>query len=386
MEFLEEKRTKEKIYIFFEEENNLTYSKLPGVYFTETVTQNTVFTEDEVPLFIVQTSTAITDIDGTITGYTNFAAFETVAKNKGLTQTLKYMQDILTESEHENFYVYSIKTDTATGFTDAIKSTAHLTDVTSIIYVEEAKSASGNAITSKIAAIKAGVHNNAENGVFREAYVIPYGTVEDAVEEAENTTPEAAAVTALTTITAGDGDGRICVALPDSLAGCVVGHCIGSDYDEEPGFEALGLLDLTGVYNFDATQMLTLQNQGVIFVRPERLQGGNQYRINLGVTTSFKESSADGLIVCRTTVDAMLRRIAFEGQAFVKAKESESNRAAFNTVINGIITEFATEGSINQNGTQLTVADAGNSTFTVTGTIQPIKSVIAIEVNTTITA
>ena len=386
MEFLEEKRTKEKIYIFFEEENNLTYSKLPGVYFTETVTQNTVFTEDEVPLFIVQTSTAITDIDGTITGYTNFAAFETVAKNKGLTQTLKYMQDILTESEHENFYVYSIKTDTATGFTDAIKSTAHLTDVTSIIYVEEAKSASGNAITSKIAAIKAGVHNNAENGVFREAYVIPYGTVEDAVEEAENTTPEAAAVTALTTITAGDGDGRICVALPDSLAGCVVGHCIGSDYDEEPGFTALGLLDLTGVYNFDATQMLTLQNQGVIFVRPERLQGGNQYRINLGVTTSFKESSADGLIVCRTTVDAILRRIAFEGQAFVKAKESESNRAAFNTVINGIITEFATEGSINQNGTQLTVADAGNSTFTVTGTIQPIKSVIAIEVNTTITA
>lgn len=381
---LEEKRTK-KIY-FFEEENNLTYSKLPGVYFTETVTDNAEFTEDEVPLFVVQTSTAIASIDNQITSYNNFKTFETKAKNKGLTQTLKYMQDILTESEHENFYVYSIKTDTATGFTDAIKSTAHLTDVTSIIYVEEAKSASSNAITSKIAAIKAGVQDNAENGVFREAYIIPYGTVEDAVDNAENTTPEAAAVTAMTTITAGDGDGRICVALPDSLAGCVVGHCIGSDYDEEPGFEALGLLDLTGVYNFDATQMLTLQNQGVLFVRPERLQGGNQYRINLGVTTSFKESSADGLIVCRTTVDAMLRRIAFEGQAFVKAKESESNRAAFNTVINGIITEFATAESINKNGTQLTVADAGNSTFTVTGTIQPIKSVIAIEVNTTITA
>lgn len=364
----------------------MTYSKLPGVYFTETVTQNTVFTEDEVPLFLVQTSTAISDIDNTITGYANFAAFETVAKNKGLTQTLKYMQDVLTESEHDNFYVYSIKTDTATGFTDAIKSTAHLTDVTSIIYVEEAKSAQANAITSKIAAIKAGVHDNAENGVFREAYIIPYGTVDDAVDNASNTTPEAAAVTAMTTITSGDGDGRICVVLPDSLAGCVVGHCIGSDYDEEPGFTALGLLDLTGVYNFDATQMLTLQNNGVLFVRQERLQGGNQYRINLGVTTSFKESSADGLIVCRTTVDAILRRIAFEGQAFVKAKESESNLAAFNSVISGIVTDFADEESINREGTALTVADAGNSTFTVTGTIQPIKSVIAIEVNTTITA
>jgi hypothetical protein len=296
------------------------------------------------------------------------------------------MQDVLTESEKNNFYVYSIKTDTATGFTDAINSTAHLTDVTSIIYIEETKSATTNTITAKMGAIKSALHTNAENGVFREAYIVPYGTVKDAVDNAENTTPEAAAVTAMTTITAGDGDGRICVTLPDSLAGCVVGHCIGSDYDEEPGFEALGLLDLTGVYNFDATQMLTLQNNGVLFVRPERLQGINQYRINLGVTTSFKESSADGLIVCRTTVDAMLRRIAFEGQAFVKAKENESNRAAFNSVISGIISDFASEESINRNGTKLSVADAGNSTFTVTGTIQPIKSVIAIEVKTTITA
>ncbi len=362
----------------------MTYSKLPGVYFTETVSESTVFSEDNVPLFLVQTSTAIASIDNTITGYTSFNAFETVAKNKGLTQTLKYMQDVLTEAEKENFYVYSIKTDTAAGFTEAINSTAHLTDVTSIIYVEEAKSAQANSITSKIGAIKSALHSNAENGVFREAYIVPYGTVSDAVNNASNTTPEAAVVTAMTTITTGDGDGRICVALPDSLAGCVVGHCIGSEYDEEPGFEALGLLDLTGVYNFDATQMLTLQNQGVLFVRPERLQGINQYRINLGVTTSFKESSADGLIVCRTTVDAILRRIAYEGQAFVKAKENESNLAAFNTVISGIINEFTAEQSINTNGTQLTVADAGNSTFTVTGTIQPIKSVIAIEVNTTI--
>ena len=90
--------------------------------------------------------------------------------------------------------------------------------------------------------------------------------------------------------------------------------------------------------------------------------------------------------MCRTTVDAILRRIAFEGQAFVKAKESESNLAAFNSVISGIVTDFAAEESINREGTALTAADAGNSTFTVTGTIQPIKSVIAIEVNTTINA
>ena len=364
----------------------MTYSKLPGVYFTETVTDNAEFTEDNVPLFLVQTSTAISSIDNKITSYTNFKTFETRAKDKGLTQTLKYMQDVLTESENDNFYVYSIKTDTSAAFTAAIESTAHLTDVTSIIYVEETKSAQANAITSKIGGIKSGLHSNAENGVFREGYIIPYGTVQDAIENAENTAPEAVIVTELTTITTGDGDGRICVALPDSLAGCVVGHCIGSDYDEEPGFEALGLLDLTGVYNFNATQMLSLQNMGVLFVRPERLQGGNQYRINLGVTTSFKESSADGLIVCRATVDAMLRRIAFEGQAFVKAKESESNLAAFNSVISGIIGDFAAEESVNRNGTKLTAADAGNSTFTVTGTIQPIKSVIAIEVNTTINA
>lgn len=364
----------------------MTHDKLPGLHFGESVINNITYDQEYTPLFIVQTSTAIEGNDNQIVEYANYKAFETIAKNKGLQKTLKYIEDILMEADKQNFYVYSIKTDTAIAFTEAIDSSAHLTDVTDIIYIEETKSTSSNTINEKITAIKNGVNNNAEDGVFREAYIIPYGTFNDAVTNAENITPEAAAVTIMTTITSGEGNGRICYALPDSMAGIVVGHCVGSGIGEEPGLNSLGLIDLTDTFHFDKTQMLSLQNMGVLFVREERYQGVQQYRINIGITSSFKESAADGFILSRTIVDEILRRIAFEGLTFIKAKESESNRAALESVISGIINEFITNEYVYREGTSITVTDGGNSTFYVTGNIKPMRSVMSIEVNTTITA
>ena len=82
----------------------------------------------------------------------------------------------------------------------------------------------------------------------------------------------------------------------------------------------------------------------------------------------------------RTIVDEILRRIAFEGLTFVKAKESESNRAALESVISGIINEFITNEYVYREGTSITVTDGGNSTFYVTGNIKPMRSVMSIEV------
>lgn len=363
----------------------MTYSKLPGVYFSESAVATTMYEQEYTPLFLIQVSATLPG-DDVATEYATYDAFATEVGSNVSAQTKRWIRDILNEGAIDSFYVYSIKTDTALGFTDAIKSTSHLTDVTTVTYIESSASTSANSITAKIGAIKDGLADNAENGVFREGYIIPYGTVNAAVEDDDSVTPEAAAVTALTTITTGAGDGRICVVVPDTMAGSIVGRCIGSAYNEEVGSLPLELINLSNVYNFNATQMLTLQNQGILFVRPEKIRGVLQYRINVGVTTSFKESSADGYLLARTIVDEMLRQIGFEGTAFVKARESESTLEAFKSVIAGIIDDFVKEESVTRTETKLTVSDNGNNTFIVSGTIKPAKSIMAIEVNTTIVA
>lgn len=363
----------------------MTYNKLPGVYFKETVGTISNYGEEKVPLFIVQTSTAIAALDGKITRFTNLTTFNQAVTGKGLNKTYKYIEQAILEYGNTEFYIYSIKTDTKTAFIDAIKSTAHLTEVTDVVYIEETASGQTNTLANKISALELGLADNAENGVFREGYIIPYGTISTAVTEAENTLPAATVVAQLTSLLAGDGNGRVCVIVPDTLAGTVAGHILATRYDQEPGFTQLENVDLSGVYDFDYTQMVTLQNLGVIFVRKEKIRGIEQYRINLGVTTSFKTDAADGLLVSRRTADEMLRQISWACQAFVKAKESASNLAALNCEISNIIEDFVEEESVIKAGTILTATDEGNYTFNVTGTILPIKSVIAIEVDTAIT-
>lgn len=361
----------------------MTSPKRPGVYFQETVQSNIITERDQVPLFLVQTSTSIEAIDDKITHYTGFDAFKTLAENKGLAQTLTYIEQALLEYGNTEFYVFSIKTDTATAFTNAIKSTAHLTDINEVIYVEETASANANKITDKISAIKTGLIDNAANGVFRIGYIIPYGTVSAAVEGAgSGTTAEQACITSLTSVLTANGNGRICCVLPDENAGIIVGRCLSCESDEEPGYNAIVTSPQTSTYNFDNTQMITLQNLGVLFMVQENVQGASQYRINLGVTTGFKDNTADGLIVSRTIADDILTQIKFAGDAFVKGKEVESNVVVLQALTDGIVDDAVTRETIIRDGTSLVVSDTGNSSFTITGTIRPIRSIISIDVST----
>ena len=361
----------------------MTSPKRPGIYFQETVQSNIRTEKDNVPLFIVQTSTAIEAIDDKITHYTGFDAFSSIATDKGLAQSLAYIEQTLLEYSNTEFYVYSIKTDTATAFTNAVKATAHLDDVSMIVYIEETASGNSNKITDKISALKTGLVDNAANGVFRIGYVVPYGTVSAAVEGASSgTSAEEACITSLTSILNANGSGRLCCVLPDENAGIILGKCISCAVDEEPGFTAITTTPQTSTYNFDNTQMITIQNLGVLFLARETIQGANQYRINLGVTTGFKDNTADGLIISRTIVDAILRQIKYVGDAFVKGKEVESNVVKLQGLVDSIIDNEVERERIIRDDTSLTVSDAGNSTFTIVGTIKPIRSIIAIEVNT----
>lgn len=362
-----------------------TFTSLPGMNFNETVTQSTInVTESNVPLFIVQTSTAIETLDNTITYFEQYDTFATIADGKGLTNTLKYIEDVLLEYGYTSFYVYSIKTDTSLAFTDAVKSTSHLDDVNSITYVEETKSSNNNPITSKIAAIKNGVVSNAENGSFRIAYIIPYGTVADAVNNKnENVTSEQAVITTLTSTLNSQGNGRVCVVVPDENAGLIVGKCLATGYTNDPGLTPLETAIQESSYNFDATQMLTILNLGVLFLRKEKYYGGYRERICLGVTTAAKDNLADKYIISRAAADAVLNRIHEEGSPLVKAKELEENEKSIQTIVDTIVDDFVEAGNIYRDGTMLSVTGDGES-FQIDGEIKAVKCAKSINVNTTL--
>ena len=362
----------------------MTFTRLPGLKFTETVASSVINEAENVPLFLIQTSEEITDLDNTISYFTGFDAFQTLVEGKGLTYTTKCIEQTLQEYGNTAFYVYSIKTDTALAFTNAIVSTAHLFDVTRIIYIEEAKSANSNNINAKIKAILMGLNQTSEGGAFRTGLIIPYGTTADAVaNKAAATSKEDALITSLTNTLQGVSNGKIEIALPDENAGIVTGKCMATEYNEDPGRTIIqsGLEEST--YNFNATQMLQLLNLGVLFIWQERYAGGFQYKICYGVNTGVIDNKKDDLIVCRKVVDEVLRQIGFEAAGLTKAPETETNEKALQSLTDDVVNRFVTAEEIYRDGTTLTASGNGR-VFQLNGKIKPIRSAHSIEVNTTI--
>lgn len=351
----------------------MTYNKLPGIVFTESVATSQVAAEDgNIPLFIIK-ATDDYDLCGSINHFDSYSAFADVSAALEAPYTKQVIQDTLLEVGATEFYLYPVAFTNATTLTDTVAATAHLDDVKNMIYIEETAGTANTAIANCIASLKTGINTLESSGVFRRLYIVPYGTVHAASN----------AVTSLTSILSATGDGRICCILPDENAGIVTGKCIVSPYNDEVGRTPVSSAVKESSYNFNAAEMLTLMNLGVLFLRRERGMGGYQYRICLGVTTSFKDNAADGLLVCRTVVDELLSRIGVEAQPFVKAKETDSNEVMLQSVVDAIVNEFVTNEDIYRDGTSLTVGGDGVN-FTINGTIRPVRSAIAIEVNTTI--
>lgn len=372
----------------------MTYSKLPGVYFTETVDAGQVDSSVEyAPLFVVQTSTTIAQIDDQITYFDGISGFETIATNKGLTKTIASMKTILNEYQSDKFYVYNIHTDTSASITSIIKDSANIDDIIDIIVIEETKSGNTNTINAKIKAIQSALADNYENGTFRTAIILPYGTVADAVANKESGVTTASAVTtALTTALNGVTDGRIICVVPDETSMSVVaGHIIATPFYRESGYDPISI-DGTLNYEFTLSEMLTLQNMGVCFIREESRAGVKQYRINLGVTTSFANSSADGLIKSRKIVDEILREVKFECNNIVKSEDVETSAVFIQTECDNIISDFIDNNYLLKElkvggvtyKSQLKATVGDRFTINVNGTLIPTGSLIAINVNTTI--
>ena len=360
----------------------MTIIRKPGIYFEEETTVTSRYDDTKIPLLIIQGATEIAALDGQATLVTDFDAFKTLTNNKGLTNTIDYIEDVILESGIGQFYVYKVATDTATTFTNIFKETANLTEIVDVAYIEETKSANTNTLTSKIGAIKNGLKDNAKNGVFRECYIIPYGTVQDAItNKAEGKTDEEAAITSLTGITEGAGNGRIIITVPDGNAGFVVGHCIGSEYNDGIDYDAFENVNTEDMLHFNAVQELVITNLGVLVLSRETMQGISQYRLYLGVTTSFKEDESDGYIRGRRVCDELLRQFKFQAEPLIKRPEPVEEED-ISTILTGIIDRFANNGDISADGTALEVTDNGDQTFGVTGTITTTKPLLEIDVNT----
>ena len=363
----------------------MTYNKLPGIYFSETVTSiATDLDSSDVLTFIVQTSTEISSIDNKLTHFDSFDAFSTIATDKGLPKTLQFINDVLAATGHTEFYVYSVKTDTADGFKAAINSSSQYEENQKFIYFEETKSAQANGISAKSLSLATACHECYEFGSFRIAYVVPYGTIMDAVtNKAEGVTNESAVVTAFTSILTGSGDSRLVMILPDGYS-AMMSTIINVGYNVDAGYPVVSGDVGTLLFDFTRAQMLTLQNLGVCFLRRERVNRVDEYHVNLGVTTAFKSNTADQLLVARSIVDELLRQIKIRVRPFVLDKEMESNVAFVQTAVDEVVNEFVVNGDVLLAGTVLTVVDAGNMTFNITGSVQTIKSIVAINVDTTI--
>ena len=363
----------------------MTYSKLPGVYFSETVGAVSI-TGETIPLFIVQTSTAIAAIDDQYIKFNNITAFKTTVADKGLTNTVDIIEEALTEAGMTNnaFYVYSIKTDTAAAFTAALVESSNLNEVEDVIYIEETKSGSGNTINSKLGALKTGANTCAENGVNRVCYVVPYGTVDDAIDNKSSGTDEAVCISTLTTAVNGINSGRVAVIVPD-YAGAVLGRVLAADYNEEIGYDEITTA-ITPALNFSYSEMITLQNLGIMFIRGEKLRGSYTYRVNLGVSTAFSGNGADGLLISRRICDEVLRQVKYVCDDFVKAPQDfDAGLAVLQTDIDNIIDDFGERSEIFIDESELTVNEGSDVyTLTVNGKIKPVKSTIAIDVNTTL--
>lgn len=363
----------------------MTYNKLPGVYFTETV--STISTQTaKVPLFIVEGSTAIADVDNQLVTFANFDAFRATFSADAFSTTVDIVEEALAESGLTNnkFYVYKNTTGTGASFTNILVDSSNNEEIEDVIYIEGIKGTGANTFNAKLGGLKAGANTCYENGVNRVIYAVPVATVAaDVAAKGENVTDEAAAITSLETAVNGINSGRISVIVPD-YAGAVIGRVLAAAYNQEIGYTPISTAISAPSFNFTYSQMVNLQNMGVMFVRGERLRGSVVYRVNLGVSTSFSSDAADGLLLSRRVADEVLREVKTVCDSFVKApNDIDDGLQGLQADIDDVVDRFITAREVFEDETQLTVEE-GNTAydFIVSGTIKPIKSTIAINVNT----
>ena len=176
--------------------------------------------------------------------------------------------------------------------------------------------------------------------------------------------------------------------------GKIIARICCTPNNREPGYYKFRTISPETFDKRTKTDMLALQNKGIIFGRDEHINGQIYPKINLCTSIAFASDTrpADSMFHARFNADDLLREIFEACYPQVKANESATNIAYLQTRINKIVNDRVTAEEMikyderKEIGTKLTVSVSDDKPYSliVSGQIHPVKCTIAIEVEATI--
>ena len=176
--------------------------------------------------------------------------------------------------------------------------------------------------------------------------------------------------------------------------GKIIARICCTPNNREPGYYKFRTISPETFDKRTKTDMLALQNKGIIFGRDEHINGQIYPKINLCTSIAFASDTrpADSMFHARFNADDLLREVFEACYPQVKANESATNIAYLQTRINKIVNDRVTAEEMvkyderKEIGTKLTVSVSDDKPYSliVSGQIHPVKCTIAIEVEATI--
>lgn len=178
------------------------------------------------------------------------------------------------------------------------------------------------------------------------------------------------------------------------LFGKTIARICVTPYYIEPGFLEYRSIEPGDLIDRTPAQIQRLQDAGIIFNRIEKTSNEKHCRINLCTATSFNSSPrpADALFHARFNADNLLRKVFDACYPQIKANEEASNFVKVQTQIDKVIDEEVRAGKMikwNEDtgkGTKLVASESDSNPYDLylKGSVQPVNSTLAIEVQATI--
>ncbi|WP_405286357.1 hypothetical protein [Methanobrevibacter sp.] len=386
-------------------------TKLPGVYYNEKVTYELTGEGSKIPVIIGVTGNTGSEnykVDGTV--MRKFTSWEDVnraidAETPGIgvwtenttNQLSKFLQEFFEESKLQVNsdigvpYVYVIDVGdgkTKQAWLNALDLAKTKLDATIEVYV------GADAIQSyDLKAFLDGAYEGVmgSRGIKPETQDLDLRCAFTTKGYLNPSSVTDAQLIALTNETTGVQYSRIGICEP-LLFGKTVARICCTPSNTEPGYIEYRSVKPETFKERTKTEMMALQNAGIIFNRDEHINGKVYPKINLCVSTSFAKPigsrDADALFHARFNADSLLREIFEACYHQIKANESATNLAYLQTRLNKIVNDrVAAEDFIKydektETGTKLVVnqSDADPYSLIITGQMQPQKCSVAIEV------
>ena len=370
----------------------MALSKIPGVYYDETVEYQTTGSGGKIPVFIGVTGNSATTgyaVDGT--QINKFAKWEDVNRTianggigvwtEGTTNTLlDVIKDFFEEAEIKSTddlgipYIYVI--DVGAGTSKDVWLTALTTAKTkpdAIIeaYVgAEAITDTGYTLPNFIAAAEASIKTESANLNIRTGFTTKFGAT-DAQLIALNPNP------------GGILKSRIGIIEPTKF-GTIFARICTTPYWLEPGYLEFRSINSGTFAARTRAEELALQEAGIIFGHDEIVSSLNVCRINLSVSTAFAldPRPSDAVFHARFNADNLLRRV-FEAVFYqVKANESNTKIVTNQTRVDTVIDEeveaerMIAYDQTTGDGTRLILEESTEEAYDMelVGQIQPINA------------